>query len=388
MERNEADTFGVSRGEHRTNGESAVGRGKAVVIVSMVAVLVGAPAGIGYAAYQSDTALRGRLPSGSQIGGVDVARLTRAEALAKVRAAVERDWDRKATVVVAGKTYTTTLRELGLRHDVDAAVSRAFDEANSGSWVSRAWHRLVDGTSAPRADVAVTTYDPARLDALARRAARAVDVPAKDGGVELAGGWLRFSTGRDGRALDTKAFTAALARSLGDGTPRTVEPRTVEAKQETVGTAVLVRAGENKLYLYQNGRITRTYGVATGSPSYPTPTGRYEVTLKRFLPTWYNPWSEWSMNEPAFIGPGPKNPLGTRALNISAPGIRIHGTPAWSSIGYSVSHGCIRMRMPDVEALYPLVPQGAPVFIVNAAPPRLPGSPVPADSTANAADGG
>ena len=365
-----------------------MGRAKAVVIVSMVAVLVGAPAGVGYAAYQSDTALRGRLPSGSQVGGVDVAKLTRAEALATVRAAVERDWDRKATVVVAGKTYSTSLRALGVRHDVDAAVSRAFDQANSGNWVTRAWHRMVDGTSAPRADVTVTSYDPAKLDAITRRAARAVNVAAKDGGVELAGGWLRFSTGRDGRALDTKAFTAALTRSLEDGTPRTVGLRTVEAKQETVGTAVLVRAGENKLYLYQNGRVTRTFGVATGSPRYPTPTGRYEVTLKRYLPTWYNPWSEWSMNEPAFIGPGPNNPLGTRALNISAPGIRIHGTPAWNSIGYSVSHGCIRMRMPDVEALYPLVPQGAPVFIVRAAPPKLPGAKTPAADAANAADGG
>ena len=173
-----------------------MGRAKAVVIVSLAAVLVGAPAGVGYAAYQSDTALRGRLPSGSQIGGVDVSTLTRAEALAKVRAAVERDWDRKATVVIAGKTYTTSLRRLGIRHDVDVAVTRAFERANSGNWVTRAWHRMLDGTSAPREDVAVTSYDPARLTALARRAARAANVDAKDGGVELAGGWLRFSTGR------------------------------------------------------------------------------------------------------------------------------------------------------------------------------------------------
>jgi lipoprotein-anchoring transpeptidase ErfK/SrfK len=94
------------------------------------------------------------------------------------------------------------------------------------------------------------------------------------------------------------------------------------------------------------------------------------------------------MHEPARIGPGPRNPLGTRALNLSAPGIRIHGTPAARSIGYSVSHGCIRMRMPDVEALYPLVPQAAPVFIVRAGPPRFPGSAPAVPDTANVADGG
>ena len=75
---------------------------------------------------------------------------------------------------------------------------------------------------------------------------------------------------------------------------------------------------------------------------------------------------------PASIPPGPGNPLGTRAMNLSAPGIRIHGTPSWNSIGYSVSHGCIRMRIPDVEALYPMLSVGDSVWIVRGGPPRLP----------------
>ena len=359
-----------------------------VLLAGTTALLVGAPAGVGYAAYHADTVRLGRLPAGTEIGGMAVSRLTRDEAVARLTTAVERDWDRPATVTVAGTRYTTTLRKLGTTHDVSAAVDRAFETASDGTWLTRAWHRVVDGTDAPREDVEVTAYDPAGLDALAAKAAKAVAVAPRDGGVELAGGWLTFTTGRDGRRLDTKAFSNALRQALEDGRARDVGLTTVKARQERVGTAVLVRAGENKLYLYQNGKVTRTYGVATGSPRYPTPTGRYEVTLKRYLPTWYNPWSPWSMNEPAIIGPGPRNPLGTRALNISAPGIRIHGTPAWNSIGYSVSHGCIRMRMPDVEALYPLVPQGAPVFIVNAAPPRLPGSTAPTTTPADAADGG
>ena len=50
--------------------------------------------------------------------------------------------------------------------------------------------------------------------------------------------------------------------------------------------------------------------------------------------------------------PGPDNPLGTRWMGLSAPGVGIHGTDDPSSIGYSASHGCIRMQVPDAEWLF------------------------------------
>jgi lipoprotein-anchoring transpeptidase ErfK/SrfK len=362
-------------------------KAKAALIVGLVAVLVGAPAGVGWAAYQQDVSLRGLLPKGTLVAGVDVSKLDRAAAVAKVTAAVERDFDRPATITVDGHRFTTTLRRLGARSEVAQAVDRAYRTASSGSWLTRAWHRVVDGSDAPREAVTVVDYDDVRLRTYVRAAANKLAVAPTNADVQQTGGWLTFTKSKTGRALDTEAALAAFTASLKDGQAREVPLTTVAPKVAEVGTAVLVRTGENKLYLYQHGKITKTYGVATGSPIYPTPTGRFEVVLKRFLPTWVNPWSRWSMHEPASIGPGPNNPLGTRAMNLSAPGIRIHGTPADRSIGYSVSHGCIRMHMPDVEALYPLVPQGAPVFIVRAGSPRFAGTPLPADA-ANVADGG
>jgi lipoprotein-anchoring transpeptidase ErfK/SrfK len=68
---------------------------------------------------------------------------------------------------------------------------------------------------------------------------------------------------------------------------------------------------------------------------------------------------------PSVIGPGPNNPLGTRALYLNASGIRIHGTPNWRSIGHRASHGCLRMRRRDVENLYPRVPVGTAVWITK-----------------------
>jgi lipoprotein-anchoring transpeptidase ErfK/SrfK len=65
----------------------------------------------------------------------------------------------------------------------------------------------------------------------------------------------------------------------------------------------------------------------------------------------------------AVIAPGPGNPLGTRALYLNAPGIRIHGTYSSSSIGTYASHGCIRMLISDSEDLYGRVPMGTRVII-------------------------
>jgi lipoprotein-anchoring transpeptidase ErfK/SrfK len=50
-------------------------------------------------------------------------------------------------------------------------------------------------------------------------------------------------------------------------------------------------------------------------------------------------------------------------MYLNAPGIRIHGTYDTSSIGTHASHGCIRMLIPDVEQLYPLVPIGTRVIV-------------------------
>ena len=71
---------------------------------------------------------------------------------------------------------------------------------------------------------------------------------------------------------------------------------------------------------------------------------------------------------PASIPPGPGNPLGTRALNWNASGIRFHGTEATYSLGYNASHGCVRMAMPDVEQLYDLVEVGTPIISLVASP--------------------
>ena len=71
-------------------------------------------------------------------------------------------------------------------------------------------------------------------------------------------------------------------------------------------------------------------------------------------------FGEYDLTDP----PGPGNPLGTRWMGISSPGVGIHGTPDSASLGYSASHGCIRMAIPQAEWLFDHVAVGTPVYIV------------------------
>jgi lipoprotein-anchoring transpeptidase ErfK/SrfK len=143
--------------------------------------------------------------------------------------------------------------------------------------------------------------------------------------------------------------------------PLKVIPRHVT--KASFGPIIVIRRGSNRLYLYNSSRFSRRFGVATGQAVYPTPLGHFEIVVKWTNPWWYPPNSPWAKGAKP-VPPGPGNPLGTRWMGLSAPGVGIHGTPNSSSIGYSLSHGCVRMYIPDAEWLFNHVNIGTPVFII------------------------
>ena len=126
---------------------------------------------------------------------------------------------------------------------------------------------------------------------------------------------------------------------------------------------VIIRVDAHRLYFYKGARPVRVFTVATGGTWTPTPQGRFRIVSKYRHPWWYPPDSNWAKNlDP--IPPGPKNPLGTRWMGLSVSGVGIHGTPNPTSVGYSISHGCIRMKRHDAESLFRLVRVGTPVWIL------------------------
>lgn len=113
----------------------------------------------------------------------------------------------------------------------------------------------------------------------------------------------------------------------------------------------------NYLYLYKNGKVAKTYRVATGKTSKLTPTGTFVIGVKIVKPGWKN-----------IPGGHPKNPLGPRWIGLVVNNDRartygIHGTNDPNSIGKHASNGCIRMRNNDVVELYKTIYEGVPVWI-------------------------
>ena len=127
--------------------------------------------------------------------------------------------------------------------------------------------------------------------------------------------------------------------------------------------SIRIDLSERKLYLYSEGKLVKTYSVAVGRPSYPTPQGHWKIITKEVNPTWNPPDSPWAAGAVP-IGPGPDDPLGTRWMGLSAPGVGIHGTNEPWSIGSYASHGCIRMHVSAAEDLFDRVFVGTTVDIV------------------------
>jgi len=135
---------------------------------------------------------------------------------------------------------------------------------------------------------------------------------------------------------------------------------------------IVINLPELRLYYYPKGehRVI-TYPLGIGREGWSTPTGNTRVTGKREHPTWTPPESirrEYAAEGtplPAVIGPGPENPLGDYAIYLGMPGYLLHGTNKPYGVGMRVSHGCIRLYPEDIQALFPRVPVGTPVRIIN-----------------------
>jgi lipoprotein-anchoring transpeptidase ErfK/SrfK len=130
----------------------------------------------------------------------------------------------------------------------------------------------------------------------------------------------------------------------------------------TVGTSIVVSRANRVLTLYREAQKVRTFRIAVGTSSHPTPRGLFSIVMKQRNPTWFPPDSPWAKGLGP-VPPGAGNPLGTRWMGTSAPAVGIHGTPASGSIGTAASHGCIRMYIRDAEWLFERVKIGTPVLI-------------------------
>lgn len=156
---------------------------------------------------------------------------------------------------------------------------------------------------------------------------------------------------------------AAPAMAATEPAPR--NPVAFDSAGYEAGTIVVLTA-QRKLYLVTGPTQALVYDIAVGKPSEQW-FGKSWVSRKRLNPTWI-PTPDMRSKNPALpqsVGPGPKNPLGVRAINLGWGYYRIHGTNAPNSIGGAASAGCFRMRNADVADLYERVHVGAEVVVLK-----------------------
>jgi peptidoglycan hydrolase-like protein with peptidoglycan-binding domain/lipoprotein-anchoring transpeptidase ErfK/SrfK len=174
---------------------------------------------------------------------------------------------------------------------------------------------------------------------------------------------------RVGLKIEQAAAVNLIARRLQETKRRPVrlphqhvDPATTQAN---FGPIIVVRRDSHRLSLYAGTKLSRVFRIGTGSRSQRTPLGRFTIVSKERDPWWYPPSGRWAAHRWP-MPPGPGNPLGTRWMGLSVPEIGIHGTLDATSIGYSRSHGCVHMRVPEAEWLFERVRIGTPVIIVRA----------------------
>jgi lipoprotein-anchoring transpeptidase ErfK/SrfK len=284
---------------------------------------------------------------GVVVGDLPVGRLTSEQARTRIRVL----YGRGVRFTFGSRHWYAPAAQLGAKVGVDDAVTVALN-------------------AQPRAHVAM----PVRIDLRkARRYVAALDArfsyAAQDAHAYLVGTRPAISAARSGLAVRREQTVRSVASALRTALRRQVTLATrLVAPTVTAanfGPIIVIERGSNQLALYQGTQLVRTFKVATGRAQYPTPLGSYSIVDKQRNPWWRPPSSDWAKGlQP--IPPGPGNPLGTRWMGTSAPGVGIHGTPDAASVGYSASHGCIRMYVPDAEWLFEHVNIGTPVFIVGA----------------------
>ena len=283
---------------------------------------------------------------GVTVGGVTVGGLLPYQATRTVEKAYARHL---RLIVDSTNTVDLAPRALGASANVSKAIRRA-RYARPGAVVPL--------------DVAVSQ---ARVRGYVDRLGKSLDREPRDAHIALEGTKPHAVKSQEGRKLKRLSTGRSIRTALATNSRTPIrlgfEIMKPEVDTAELDKAIVILRGSNRLLYFDDAKFVRWFGVATGQSAYPTPLGDYEIVNMQRNPWWYPPPSPWAAESDP-VPPGPGNPLGTRWMGISAPYVGIHGTPDAASIGYSASHGCIRMRISDAEWLFRHVEIGLPVFIV------------------------
>ncbi|MBN2169657.1 MAG: L,D-transpeptidase/peptidoglycan binding protein [Actinobacteria bacterium] len=316
-----------------------------------------------------DLMTMGTYPPGVNVIGVDVSGLTKAEAFDLCNSELEEIINKPVSLNIDNEKYQITPDEIGLKLELGDMIDQVYEKAWSVNIFERMGRRFINKPKEIDAAIAVQS-DGKKVEQFVDTALNMINRPPHDTYIDVTSGIPVIVPAKEGRYADRNQLLDQTLKALGTA-DREVQVDVARSPaaitDEVWGQFIVISLAEHTLTLYNREQPLVQYGVACGSPSYPTPAGIWKIVGKQRNPSWINPGTAWASTMPPYIAPGPGNPLGTRALPLNASGVLIHGTSSDWSIGRSASHGCIRMHMKDVEALFELVEAETPVYIIKAA---------------------
>lgn len=144
--------------------------------------------------------------------------------------------------------------------------------------------------------------------------------------------------------------------------PVLASPQKIEAKRLNTSAPkkLVVDLSDRRVYMYRQNTVVASYPIGVGKKGWETPIGTFEVMHMQKYPAWQHPITG------KVFAAGPNSPLGERWIGFWSDGhneIGFHGTPDSELVGSPVSHGCLRMRNPDVRLLYEQISLGVPVQV-------------------------
>jgi lipoprotein-anchoring transpeptidase ErfK/SrfK len=341
------------------------------IVGAIVVLLVVALAG---GVYVYDHSHRDTIAKGVTIDGVAVGGLSETAALHKVQHAVIDPLNRPLRVRSSAGTWTLGARQARLTVNARSTVEQAVHDSREGSILTRTFRGLFGGSV--NRDVPLTvSYSHEAVTALTAKIRAAVNRPARDATVQPTASGLSTVPAKTGLTVQSERLGGRIVHALtGVSTSRTVTVPT-ESVQPKVTTSqlasrypayIVIDRSSFRLMLYERLRLAKTYEIAVGMEGLETPAGLHHIEWKEVDPPWLVPNKAWAGSLAGkTIPPGPDDPLKARFMSFEG-GAGIHGIDPseYSSIGHDASHGCVRMRIPDVIALYSRTPVGTPVYII------------------------
>lgn len=326
------------------------------------------------ATYLYDHSRRDVLANGVRIGGVSVGGLHEAAARSKIEHDLVGRLNENLTLRSGSHTWTLNGHDADVKVDITNMLSQAVNASREGSILTRTVRGLFGG-HVDRDVPVVVSYSHKAISSLTAKVRADVNRPPRDATVTPGPSGLTKVHGQVGLSVDSDKLGGRIDRALtGAVSSRTVGVPTREV-QPVVTTAdlakkypayIVVDRAAFTLRLYQHLKLTKTYEIAVGMQGLETPPGLYKIQWKQVNPPWYVPKKAWAgALAGTVVPPGPADPLKARFMSFDG-GAGIHGIDPseYSSIGHYASHGCVRMRIPDVIDLYDRTPVGTPVDII------------------------